>query len=265
MFSGSDHRQAPQDTVGEVVENHQVMTRAYLMWIESDFIASTVRPGQFVMLGCGENTLLRRPLAVFATDEGRSRFAVLYGVVGQGTMWLSHRKVGEMLSFTGPLGNGFMIEPASRRLVLVAGGLGVAPLAFLAKVALDAGLTVEFLLGASSVDRVCPGQILPQGLICHIATMDGSFGRQGPVTGLVCEAVDEADQVFACGPQNMYVQLANMDCLRTLPVQVSVEVRMGCGIGGCYGCSIRTRHGMKRVCYDGPVFELRDVLWQISG
>lgn len=257
----SDSYPIPREVMGRVMENREVMPGVYLMWLESEFIARAARPGQFVMLGCGEATLLRRPFAVFDINHGRSGFALLYGVVGRGTRWLSYRQVGEELSFMGPLGNGFTIYPSSRRLLLIAGGLGVAPLAFLAKVSQEAGLELGLLLGAASSDQVCPPWLLPSGVTCQVATLDGSQGERGLITDLIDRVNGGVDQVFACGPQGMYVQLWHEGSARDLPVQVSIEVKMGCGVGGCYGCSIRTRQGMKRVCHDGPVFELRDVIF----
>jgi dihydroorotate dehydrogenase electron transfer subunit len=103
---------------------------------------------------------------------------------------------------------------------------------------------------------------LPDGISIVRATEDGSEGRKGLVTGLVAEFAGQADQVFACGPAAMYKSMVGLDCLKKKSVQVSLEERMACGLGACYGCTVKTRNGLKQVCQDGPVFNLADIVWQ---
>ncbi len=228
----------------------------HLMWLECPSLARAARPGQFIMVRCGEETVLRRPFS-FHRVEG-NRFALLFNVVGTGTAWLAQRQPGEELDVLGPLGNGFSLPEVARHVLLVAGGIGVAPLYFLAEEALGQGREVTFLYGTSGDGR-CP---LPAGVTEVAATEDGSTGHHGMITELVAEHLPLADFVAACGPLAMFHTLAVMPQLRQKPVQVSIETRMGCGFGVCYGCTIRTRRGLKQVCTDGPVFELSEVLWQ---
>jgi len=244
-----------------IITNTEVMPCVYLLWLESPRIAETVIPGQFVMLGCGEKNLLRRPLSVHRVDDDKKNIALFYSVVGRGTNWLSETSTGENLSLLGPLGNGFHINPVSKEVLLVGGGMGVAPLAFLAQNTIEKGIAVKLLLGAQSVSSLCPSHLLSEGMECITTTEDGSCGRKGLVTGCLPELAAGADHVFACGPSPMYRALAEEACLKGKPVQVSLEVRMACGTGICYGCTINTRNGLKQVCKDGPVFGLSDVLW----
>ena len=246
-----------------IISNTEVMPGAYLIWVESPEIASEARPGQFVMVRCGEETLLRRPLSIHQRDG--DRVALLFNVVGKGTRWLSQRQVGDDIDLLGPLGNGFSVDSASGNLLLVAGGIGIAPLRFLADEAVKQEKNVTLLLGAPTAARLHPENLLPGGVELIMATEDGTAGRKGVVTDLLPDFAGEADRVFACGPAPMYRTMAQMPELRNRPVQISLEVRMGCGRGVCYGCTLKTRDGLKQVCADGPVFDLDDILWDEPG
>jgi dihydroorotate dehydrogenase electron transfer subunit len=192
----------------------------------------------------------------------------LFSVVGRGTDWLSQQKKGQKLSIFGPLGNGFRIESNARNVLLVAGGMGIAPLYFLADESLKAGVKVTLINGASTADCLLPvstSQKLydegfkPSSINVVNATEDGSEGYRGMATDLIPAYLEGIDQVFACGPVEMYRTMAQIPELKDMPVQISMEIMMGCGVGVCYGCTIKTRHGIKQVCRDGPVFEMGDM------
>lgn len=243
-----------------IVSNSEIMPDVYLMWVEAAEIASTVQPGQFLMVQCGES-LLRRPLSVHRIREG-GQLALLYATIGRGTNSLSRLKKGSTVDLLGPLGNGFSVNSKSRRVLLIAGGIGIAPLVFLTDAVLKQGLSVTMLLGAATAAQVYPVRLLPPQIQLTLFTEDGlRVGRKGIITDAVPEFVHQADQVFACGPIGMYRRLVSLmeEIENEKPIQVSLEVRMGCGIGACYGCSIRTKSGMKQVCKDGPVFELSEI------
>jgi len=236
------------------------MPGVYLIWLESLQIASEAKPGQFAMVRCGEDTLLRRPLSIHQLDG--NKFALLFTVLGKGTHWLSQRQAGSNIDLFGPLGNGFSINPASKNLLLVAGGIGIAPLYFLAQDALGRECSVTLLYGTTDIHRY-PDNLLPSGVNLIAATEDGTAGQKGMITDLLPDFVGWADQIFACGPLSMYRTMAarKQQLLKTKPAQVSLEVRMGCGRGLCYGCTLKTKSGLKRVCQDGPVFDLDNILW----
>jgi dihydroorotate dehydrogenase electron transfer subunit len=231
------------------------------MWLDSPPIASQAQPGQFVMVRCGdgEEFQLRRPFSIHQL-EGK-RLALLFNVVGRGTHWLSKRQSGDSLDLLGPLGNGYTIHPDSKNLLLVAGGIGVAPLVFLAQKASKPGGSVTLLLGAQTKSQLYPKNLISPEVKLITATEDGSAGKRGMITDLLPEYINWADQIFACGPPSMYQSMAAQKFLKKKPVQISLEVRMGCGLGVCYGCTIKTKSGLKQVCKDGPVFDLNDVLW----
>ncbi len=251
-----------KQVVAPVISNNEVMSGAYLIWLEAPAIASEARPGQFVMVRCGEDTLLPRPLSIHQRND--NKIALLFKIVGKGTHWLSQRQAGDSLDLFGPLGNSFSISPDSHNLLLIAGGIGIAPLYFLVQHALKQGCSVKLLLGASTANQLYPGHLLPDDVELIVTTEDGTAGQKGLITDPLPDFIDWADQIFACGPVPMYKDMALKKQelkLEGKPVQVSLEVRMGCGRGVCYGCTIKTKSGLKKACEHGPVFNLDDILW----
>jgi dihydroorotate dehydrogenase electron transfer subunit len=265
-----------------ITSNAEVMPGVYLMWIESPDIAAAAQPGQFITVRCGDFTL-RRPFSIHRSspltgeDSGEGEIATLFKIAGRGTLWLSQRQKGERLDILGPLGNGFTIEPKSKRLLLVAGGIGIAPLILLAQQA-SSQHQITLIYGASTAAQLYPFPSggkkrsklppLPNGVQFIPITEDGSMGQKGRATDILPDFLDWADQIYACGPADMYKAMAKMSLrakrsnLKLKKCQLSLEVRMGCGFGACYGCTINTRKGLKQVCRDGPVFELDNIIWQ---
>jgi dihydroorotate dehydrogenase electron transfer subunit len=265
-----------------VASNAEVMPGVHLMRVEAPGIAVAAQPGQFITVRCGDFTL-RRPFSVYQSspltgeDSGEGEIALLFKVTGKGTIWLSQRQRGDKVDILGSLGNGFTIEPKSKNLLLVAGGIGIAPLVLLMQYA-SSQHQVTLIHGASTAAQLYPSSFvgkkrsklspLPNGVQFIPVTEDGSMGQKGMATDILPDFLDWADQVYACGPVDMYKAMAKM-ALRAKQsnpkirkCQVSLEVRMGCGFGACYSCTINTKKGLKQVCRDGPVFELDDIIWQ---
>ncbi len=253
-----------KQVTASVISNNEVMPGVHLTWLESPQIASTAQPGQFVMVRCGEGFEhpLRRPLSIHQIADG-SKLALLFNVVGKGTHWLAQCQVGDNIDLLGPLGNSYSIHPESHKLLLLAGGIGIAPLRFLAQQALNQGCSVRLLLGASTANQLYLRRFLPPEAELIITTEDGTAGKKGMITDLLPDFADWAYQIFTCGPTLMYRVMAarNQQLLKARSIQVCLEVRMGCGRGVCYGCTHKTKGGLKQVCTDGPVFDLYDVLW----
>ena len=273
-----------------ITSNVETLPGVNLVWLEAPDIAAVAQPGQFITMRCG-SLILRRPFSihqvVIASEAKQSQIALLFQVVGKGTLWLSQRQTGDKVDILGPLGNGFSIEPEARNLLLVAGGIGVAPLVFLAQRA-SSGHSITLIHGVRSAAEFFPFSPLPLTLNSHPSkgegkregerrsnrlslpdsirfipvTEDGSAGKEGLVTDVLPDFLGWADQVYACGPVDMYKAMAERRETKVKKCQVSLEVRMGCGMGACYGCTINTRKGLKKVCHDGPVFELDDILWE---
>ncbi len=251
-----------KQVTASVIANDEVMPGVYLIWLESPDIAPAAQPGQFVMVRCGDY-LLPRPLSIHHLADKGGKLALLCNVMGKGTHWLSHRETGDNIDLLGPLGNGFSIQPDSRNLLLVAGGIGIAPLYFVAQEAVKKGCSVKLLYGTPNRHRY-PEDLLPPQIELVSTTEDGTVGKKGMVTDFLPDFVDWADQVFACGPIPMYRDMARRKRelkLEGKPIQISLEVRMACGLGVCYGCTVKTKNGLQQVCRDGPVFDLDDILW----
>jgi len=280
---------AKKQTLCSVASNVEVMPGIHLMWIEAPNIACSVLPGQFITVRCGDFTL-RRPFSVHQSspltgeDSGEGEIALLFKVAGKGTLWLSQRQTSDRIDILGPLGKGFSIEPGARNLLLVAGGIGIAPLVFLMQYA-SSQHQITLIHGASTAAQLYPSAMfrtgpssagkqrsklspLPKRVQFIPVTEDSSTGKKGMATDILPDFLDWADQVYACGPADMYKAMAEMSWrakqsnLKIRKCQVSLEVRMGCGFGACYSCTINTKKGLKQVCRDGPVFELNDITWQ---
>ena len=170
---------------------------------------------------------------------------------------------GETLDILGPAGNGFSITPDSHNILLAAGGMGIAPLVYLARQSIQKGLAVKLLAGAKTAQMLLPLSLIPEKVEYLTATEDGSQGQKGLVTALLERQANWADQIFICGPLPMYLAIEKnkKNLLSQKPTQVSLEVRMGCGMGICYSCTIKTSQGLKQACKDGPVFNLDEVDW----
>ncbi|MDO8717289.1 MAG: dihydroorotate dehydrogenase electron transfer subunit [Dehalococcoidales bacterium] len=270
-----------KQNLASVISNVELAPGVHLLWLESPEIAAAAKPGQFVMVDCGEDMLLRRPLSIHQVDHVRSKLALLFATVGKGTHWLSQRKAGEKVDILGPLGNGFTILPNTKHLLLIAGGIGIAPLSFLAETAANQGCAVKLVQGANDdVDVLLDPlhthyTLVPRGMVATATQYAGagtidcfagtaSVSSRWPTqmaTAFIPSLADWADQVFACGPMPMYKAMAKMPELKGKSVQVSLEIVMGCGRGICYGCTIKTKKGLKEVCKDGPVFDMDDIPW----
>ena len=215
-----------------------------------------VRSGQFVDLDI-PGYYLRRPISV--SDSLPDGVVLYYKVVGEGTKVLSEMAPGSALELLLPLGNGFHPEKCAAEALLIGGGLGAAPLYLLAKELLAAGRKATAVLGFNKADEICLiDELKALGVPVHIATMDGSVGTKGFVTDAIAAAKPAFDRFYTCGPLPMMkVVCADLSA----PGEVSLEERMGCGAGFCYGCTVQTASGPRRVCADGPVFDKEEVLW----
>lgn len=254
---------------GTIVSVEPIMGDALLVTVTAPrHIVQRLLPGQFFNIICRFPTsldpLLRRPYSVFRVDLAASTLTFLVRPFGRGSAWLADRKPGEVIGLLGPLGNSFTVNERAQRLLMLAGGVGVAPLVMLADDATARGLDVVFVMGAASEDGLLAPTELPPGVEFLAATDDGSRGHHGLATDVVADYVTWADQVFACGPEPMYRTLRDvvtpLRVNRKPPVQVSVERGMACGLGACLGCVVETRRGMIASCVQGPVFDLDDLV-----
>ena len=216
--------------------------------------AAITRPGQFVQIKV-PGFYLRRPISV--CDWGENSLTLIYKVVGQGTKAMTSLAPGAELDLLTVLGNGFDPAACGDKPLLVGGGVGVPPLYGLAKRLMAAGKQVTAALGFGSArEAILVDELRALGVDTHVATMDGSMGAKGLVTGLF-PALGEHTYFYACGPAKM---LAAVEGALPCDGEMSYEERMGCGFGACVGCTCQTKSGAKRVCKDGPVFKKGEVL-----
>ena len=210
-------------------------------------------PGQFLHVACGEGLLLRRPISICDAGEGLMR--IVYEVKGEGTKRLAAARPGDVLDVLGPLGHGFE-APEKGRVLLVGGGLGAAPLLLAAK-----KWDCDAALGFPTAERVMLKEEFASRVgRLDIATDDGTFDRRGFVTELVSGRLGDYAAIMACGPEPMLRALARV-CAGA-PLQVSMERRMGCGVGACLVCAVKLTDGsVARACKDGPVFMAEEVDW----
>ena len=260
------------NTTAKVLSNEQVVSGIFRLKLFCGAIASACRPGQFVHIQCGEGRdfILRRPFSIHRKDGGGA-FEVLFQVVGKGTKALSNVRPRETLSLVGPIGNGFEIDDSMRNIILVSGGIGIAPLIFLADELLSGKKRLCVLLGASSIGKLLYSIDLKRLVRkLYIATDDGTSGYKGPVVDLLPQAIDEfkPEKIYACGPEAMLKRVTEVSKDHSVPTEVCLERLMGCGVGACLSCVRKVKQNGKevlaRVCVDGPVFDAKEVIWQNS-
>ena len=244
-----------------ISENRLIATKTYKMVLAPLSFRPSEASGE-ISLGEFVDILipgfyLRRPLSV--CDYENERLTLVYKVVGEGTKVLSEMAVGSELEVLTGLGNGFDPDACRERALLVGGGLGVPPLLLLAKRLKAQGKHVTAVLGFNTADDVLLVEEFRS--VCDIvavSTVDGSVGVKGFVTDAILAIRPTFDFFYTCGPRVMMKVVCQA---LEGPGEASLEERMGCGAGFCYGCSIQTKNGPRRVCKDGPVFKKEDLLW----
>jgi dihydroorotate dehydrogenase electron transfer subunit len=237
---------------------------------ESEDIASLALPGQFINIKCGEGIvpLLRRPISICDVDKKSNIVTVVFQIKANGTLILSEQKTGDYLDIIGPVGKGFDLSPTYKNIVVVGGGIGVFPLLYLlkeSKANFKGGYlgfrNKEFVVLEDQFSQLVTD--LGEGKkALKIFTDDGTYGEKGLVTDRLYEYIklNKIDIVYACGPNMMLKGVADVASCANVKCQVSVEQRMGCGIGACLVCACKTKKNntedfeYKHVCKDGPVF-----------
>lgn len=264
--------------IGEIVKNEEVQEDCFLMKIKVAASFETPLPGQFVMIRIAglNDPFLSRPISIYSFSRKKNfcLIELLYRVVGKGTQIMAGLIEGSQVEINGPLGKGFEIHYVKKNGVFIAGGMGIAPLSLLieniSRKFPSSSMTLYF--GAQEAAAVV-GLDKPQKLCqdINICTDDGSLGAKSLVTQAFQKDVKkfspENTSVYACGPKEMLVSLAKILGKNNYDCQVSLEERMACGTGACMGCAVAIKDkkgalGYQRVCADGPVFKLRDIIWE---
>ena len=252
----------------KTISHLNVTGHYYRLQIHSPQICKKARPGQFIMLKTGEtlDPLLRRPFSIHKINKDKT-IDVLYKVVGKGTRLLSGLKKDAEIDILGPLGNGFTINKKIKSHILVAGGIGIAPLLFLAQeLSKDKKNRIILFAGARHKEDILSVQDFKRlKAEIKISTEDGSIGKQGLISELFevfLTGHNESNSVvYACGPKGMLREISRLASIKGISCQVSLEERMACGLGACLGCATDTKGGYKYVCNDGPVFEAGEIVW----
>src|SRR4051794_35532265 len=276
----------------ELVESREILPGQWIQAFHAPHLATGSRAGQVVHVRTGDYSglVLRRPFSINTADPGSGIVTIHFRTIGRGTEWFTRLRPGDPIDMLGPLGRPFEVDPRSRHLLLVAGGLGMAGVRMLADEAIRDGRQVTLLFGAAGAREVYPSSLLPDEVEYVVATDDGSLGHHGFITELVPQYEAWADQAFACGPQGMLAALARLSATRRQRLgvaslgrkrgggrpdavgsaaarrkaflQVSMEQNMGCAVGACLGCVVMGTSGTpQRVCREGPAFAADEIAW----
>lgn len=251
-----------------VISNERIASGVGLVVLDAPRCAADIAPGQFVHLrvSTGTDLLLRRPFSVHRAYEGR--IEILYQILGAGTLRLAEKEPGDdSMDIVGPLGRGWEVPEGAAHVLLVAGGLGAAPLGMLSEKLAERGVAAVVAQGAPNSERLVARKLFERvARRVDIATDDGSAGEHGYVTAVTSRALETErfDVVFCCGPEPMQRIVAGQAAAAGVACQVSLERLMACGIGACLSCVVATTDGLKRACVDGPVFDAGEVSWDAS-
>lgn len=248
------------------------------MTLDAPEIAQTCVPGQFVHVLCADpknsnDPLLRRPFSIHDADADTGRISILYEVRGRGTALLGDRLQGEEINIIGPLGKGFSLPEDDELPIFVSGGIGAAPLYFLAcRIVKEFGF--ECIMGARTAKTLVCNEEFKKlshsqdgNLVC---TNDGTLGTQALVTELLIKRLDSLGTgvspiIYACGPTPMLKAVSKIAVERGIRCQISTEAKMACGVGACMGCVIKVKDGDStkyvRCCKEGPVFNADEIIW----
>ena len=252
----------------EIIWNNNIAPDIYHMKLYAPEIAYHAHPGQFIHIRCQNNItpLLRRPMSIF--DAKKEWIEILYYVRGIGTSLLAQRKKGEKINIIGPLGHGFNISH-HHNIWLVAGGMGISPLYFLAQKLKSENKSILLFLGINNISDLNITKLINNIENIKISTNDGSYGFKGYITELVEEYLNnnydcigtQTLKIYTCGPKPMLIKMQQLSERYNILCELSLEAYMGCGVGACLSCVCKTRkENYKKVCTDGPVFNANEVI-----
>jgi dihydroorotate dehydrogenase electron transfer subunit len=263
---------------GTVIRNERIRSLYYLLEVYCPPIANEIRPGQFVMLKVSESSdpLLRRPFSLYKSysthrqgKEKRGCFSIIYKKVGKGTQRMTTLRKGQDADLIGPLGHGFTLHSPSSTMILIGGGVGIVSLYALAELSRPENLHV-FIGGRTRNDILCVEDFEHINSSVLISTEDGSLGFQGTVINLFLSHRKKFKRngscsIYACGPFEMLRKLARVIERDHFFCEVSLEARMACGFGACWGCVVKTndpKAPYQRACKEGPVFNIKSIFWE---
>lgn len=248
-----------------IAANKKLCLKFYKLSLDAAAISRSIGPGQFLHIRVTDGLVpfFRRP---FSVHRAKENVEILYEVVGPGTQILSAKKPGEYVDVLGPLGHGFTLPPkGTKRVVMIAGGVGVAPFMILSDVLARKGYELSLFYGGRCRDHIFDmKEFENNGCKIFLSTNDGSVGKKGYVTTLFSKIkIDpKTTMMYACGPRPMMAAVQKFTQKHGFRCEGSFEEVMACGLGACLGCSIKTTSGYKTVCHDGPVFDIRNIVFE---
>lgn len=249
-----------------VQATEQLSDRHWLMRLRSSSALPEMHPGQFVQVHIDDSptTYLRRPISINMVDYERNEILLLVAAIGEGTRHLVRKKPGEKVNCLLPLGNSFtMPRSTNERVLLVGGGVGIAPMLFLGKRLVELGVRPTFLLGARTADELLEKDMFNELGDLYLTTEDGSEGEKGYVTNHSILKEKQFDRIATCGPKPMMMSVARYAKQNDIECEVSLENDMACGLGACLCCVEDTTDGHICVCTEGPVLNIKKLLWQL--
>ncbi len=247
----------------KVINNRTVNKDYYILEVECSHDISNILPGQFVELLVEDtrNAFLRRPISIYDVHPERNTMDLLIQIVGEGTRLLSKLKKGDYVDVMYPLGKSFSIIDSGKKALLVGGGVGVAPLLYLAKKLQKNNVEVHILLGGRGNDNIIETSNFKKYGKIYVSTEDASIGEKGFVTQHSIMQESDFDMIYSCGPDPMMRAVAKIASQNNINCEVSLENMMACGIGACLCCVTPTTSGHQCVCTDGPVFNTEVLEW----
>ena len=249
-----------------VQATEQLSDRHWLMRLRSSSALPEMHPGQFVQVHIDDSptTYLRRPISINMVDYERNEILLLVAAIGDGTRHLVRKKPGEKVNCLLPLGNSFTMPcSTNERVLLVGGGVGIAPMLFLGKRLVELGVRPTFLLGARTADELLEKEMFNELGDLYLTTEDGSEGEKGYVTNHSILKEKRFDRIATCGPKLMMMSVARYAKQNDIACEVSLENDMACGLGACLCCVEDTTDGHICVCTEGPVLNIKKLLWQL--
>lgn len=251
----------------KIKSNKKIGPKIYKMQLKSSEKISG-KPGQFIHLKINSDSydpLLRRPFSIFDLNSKKNLLTIIYKVCGKGTQLMKKLKKEDKVEVLESLGNGFSLNKKNENIILLGGGMGIAPLYFLAKEIKDKN-NIKVLLGANNQSKLnfLKNKFSKLEIEVYNATMDGSLGFEGTVIELLNNKKinkDKIDYIYSCGPTKMLKELQSLVKNQNIEAEASLEERMGCGVGVCLSCTVKTTNGNMRACKEGPVFPLKEVIF----
>lgn len=244
-----------KESIFELIFNRPLTNDVFEAGLNGD-IEAVKGPGQFINIKI-DGLFLRRPISIADVDEVSGTITIVYRTVGVGTEKLSKMAPGEKLNILTGLGNGYDISVCGDTPLLIGGGVGIPPMYYLCRKLISEGKKPYVILGFNKAsEKFFEERFMSLGAAVYVTTVDGSYGTKGYVTDVM--SGKEYSYIFACGPFAMMRAVAEK---AYTDGQFSLEERMGCGFGACMGCTVHTNQGDKRVCREGPVFKIKDIIF----